>query len=269
MKTKFLLSILACIFLFSCSTSKENALSLFKDLKENEGVLTQSSDKYQIHIQPDDELIITVSSQVPEATAKFNIPINNPATRSPIETSVQPQLQTYIVNSEGDISFPVLGTLHVQGKTTEEVEKMIKIQVEETVNDPYVHVKMANFTVNVMGEVKEPQRVAITSQKFSLLDALAAAGDLTEYARRDNVMVIRNKDGKTTYHRLNLNNSNIFASPYFYMQQNDVVLVEPNAIKVDNSKYNQYSAFKLSTISTVVSMTSVIASLLIALLIKK
>ena len=108
----------------------------------------------------------------------------------------------------------------------------------------------------------------VGKERFSVLDALAAAGDLTEYGKRDNVLVIRTENGKSTYHRLNLTDGSIYASPYFYLQQNDVVYVEPNDIKIDNSKYNQFSAFKLSQLSTIVSLASVVASLVIALSVK-
>ncbi|MBR6489514.1 MAG: polysaccharide export protein, partial [Muribaculaceae bacterium] len=105
-------------------------------------------------------------------------------------------------------------------------------------------------------------------ERFTLLDALSAAGDLTEFGERGNVLVIREENGKQVYHRLNLADTNIFSSPYYYLQQNDVVYVEPNQIRIDNSKYNQNNAYKLTVISTIVSATSVIASLIIAVAVK-
>jgi polysaccharide export outer membrane protein len=124
------------------------------------------------------------------------------------------------------------------------------------------------FYVNVIGEVKTPIRVKVETERFTLLDAISAAGDLTEYGERSNILVIREEDGKKTYNRLDLSSSSVFASPYFYLQQNDVVYVEPNQIRIDNSKYNQNNAYKLTVISTVVSAASVIASLVIALTVK-
>ena len=166
------------------------------------------------------------------------------------------------------IQLPVLGEIQAAGLSTKELEAVIKNRVSEHVKDPFVRVEMINFTVNVMGEVRAPQRIVVGKERFSVLDALAAAGDLTEYGKRDNVLVIRTENGKSTYHRLNLTDGSIYASPYFYLQQNDVVYVEPNDIKIDNSKYNQFSAFKLSQLSTIVSLASVIASLVIALSVK-
>ena len=172
------------------------------------------------------------------------------------------------MSRDGEIVMPVIGRLNVAGKTTREVEQMIVARVSQTVKDPFVRVELLGFYINVMGEVKSPHRIHVDSERYTLLDALSAAGDLTEYGERSKVMVIREENGKQTYHRLNLADSSIFSSPYFYLQQNDVVYVEPNQIRIDNSKYNQNNAYKLTVVSTIVSAVSVIASLVIALTVK-
>ena len=265
-----ILGIAAAILLASCNTSKENTLAYFQDLESiPDGTLIQSASKSQeIRIAPDDELLITVTSSSAEATAAYNLPLANPAKRSSITASMQPTQQTYIVSQTGSIDFPVLGKMRVQGMTTEELAENIKGQVSRTVRDPFVRVELVNFFVNVIGEVQKPSRIQVTKNKFNVFDALAEAGDLTEFARRDNVIVIRDEDGKKTYHKLNLTNSAVVSSAYFNLQQNDVIYVTPNKIKVDNSKYNQNNAYKLSVISTIVSAASVIASLVIALAVK-
>ena len=253
----------------SCSSTKEvPTLAYFQNLKDSDGTLPDNVSHYKIKIQPDDELIITITSTSPEATAMYNLPLGNPSSKGNINASQAPRIQTHIVDRNGMIQLPVLGEIQAAGLSTKELEAVIKNRVSEQVNDPFVRVEMINFTVNVMGEVKAPQRMVVGKERFSVLDALAAAGDLTEYGKRDNVLVIRTENGKSTYHRLNLTDGSIYASPYFYLQQNDVVYVEPNDIKIDNSKYNQFSAFKLSQVSTIVSMASVIASLVIALCVK-
>ena len=269
MTKNILLSLLAVLALCSCTTSKENATALnyFTNLGQ-EGTLPDAGNDYLIRVQPDDELIINVTSAVPEATAMYNVPSSNPATRGTTEVQGNSRLITYVVDHEGNINFPVLGVLHVKDMTTSQVEKLIKDKVAEKVKDPYVRVQLTGYGVNVMGEVNAPRRVYIGKEKITLLEVLTLAGDLTQYARRDNVLVIRTVDGKRTYQRLNLQDSSIFSSPYFYMQQDDVVYVEPNKIKVDNSKYNQFNAYKLTMVSTIVSMASVIASLVIALTVK-
>ena len=258
----------AAIALSGCKTNTVNNLSYFRNLGDaTSGVLPQGSG-YEIKIAPEDELEIVVTSVVPEATAMFNLPQSNTAHTGNLSTQAQPRLHSYIVDKQGDIVMPVLGKLNVAGKTTSEIEEMIKTRVSATVKDPFVRVELVGFNINVMGEVKNPHRIYVNSERFTLLDALSAAGDLTEYGERSNVLVIREENGKQTYHRMNLADSNIFSSPYFYLQQNDVVYVEPNQIRIDNSKYNQNNAYKLSVISTIVSTASVIASLVIALAVK-
>lgn len=253
----------------SCGSTKEvPTLAYFQNLKDSVGKLPDNVSNYKIKIQPDDELVITITSTLPEATAMYNLPLGNPSLKGNINATQSPRIQTHIVDRNGMIQLPVLGEIQAAGLSTKELEAVIKNRVSEHVKDPFVRVEMINFTVNVMGEVRAPQRIVVGKERFSVLDALAAAGDLTEYGKRDNVLVIRTENGKSTYHRLNLTDGSIYASPYFYLQQNDVVYVEPNDIKIDNSKYNQFSAFKLSQLSTIVSLASVIASLVIALSVK-
>ena len=257
-----------CMALFSCSSTKENNLAYFKDILPTPSGTLPDNIMPNIRLEVDNELAISISSAQPEATAMYNVPLGNPATRGVISAQGQPRLLTYIIDKQGNIELPVIGTLHVQGLTTSEVTDIIKKRVSENVHDPYVRVELLGFFVNVMGEVKYPHRIYVQSQRYSILDALAEAGDLTEFAKRNSVLVIREQGGKKSYQNMNLADSNIFSSPYFYLQQNDVVYVEPNSIKIDNSKYNQNNAFKLSVISTVVSAASVIASLVIALTVK-
>ena len=268
MMKPFFLSISLCLLMLSCSTPKENDVVYFKNIENQiSGTMPEGKD-YGITIQPEDELIITVSSEIREVTAKYNLPLNNTAGRGATETTGQPRLQTYIVDKQGNINMPVLGTIHVKGLTTDEIATIIRNKVAEEVKDPYVKVETSGFHVNVMGEVKNPQRIRVNTKRFSILDALAAAGDITEFGRRDNVMVIREVDGQKSFQRMNLMDNSIFASPYFYLQQNDVVYVQTNDVKVQNSKYNQNNGYKLSVISTIVSAASVIASMVIALTVK-
>jgi len=266
MKSRILILLALATIMLSCSSSKENTLAYFKSLGDApSGTLPNTEKDYSIRIQPDDELVITVTSSVPQATAAYNMPMENPATRNGLLTASQPRTQTYIVDDKGYIMMPVLGRLQVGGKTIPEIASMVTSLVARDVKDPYVRVDLVNFGIDVLGEVRNPHRVVTGQQYFTLLDALAACGDLTEFGKRDRVYVIRTEDGQRTYHRLDLTDSSVFSSPYFFMRQNDVVYVEPNEIRIDNSKYNQNNAFKLSVISTIVSSVSVIASLIIAL----
>ncbi|MCM1076571.1 MAG: polysaccharide biosynthesis/export family protein [Bacteroides sp.] len=267
MKTKsLLLGIFVIGFLSSCSSSK-TVLPYFTDISTiKEGIIP--ADNYLPEIKPDDELFISVSSANPEATAIYNIPTINPSTRELFGQSIQPRPQTYVVSSTGDIDFPELGKLHVAGMNVEQLQQELVKKIGKDVDDPMVLVELVNFQVNVTGEVNKPGPINVTRNRFSILDALSAAGDMTPYGERSNVLLIRENNGKKEYVHIDMNSSDVLSSPYYYLQQNDYIYVEPNKIRQANSKYNQDNAFKLSVISTIVSASSVIASLVIALTVK-
>ena len=251
----------------SCSSSK-TALPYFTDIKDvKEGTLPL--DDYMPVIQPDDELYISVSSEVPEATAIYNLPAMNPALRDKLTQTTSPRMLTYVVDKEGDITFPVLGRIHVAGLTVEQLTDELVKKIGADVKNPIVSVRLVNFNVVVAGEVKQPQTIRVDRNRISILDALAAAGDLTEYGERSNVLVIREENGERKFAHLDLNSSEVLTSPYYYLQQNDYVYVAPNKVRQSNSKYNTNNSFKLQVTSTIVSAASVIASLVIALTVKE
>lgn len=250
----------------SCSSSK-TALPYFTDIKDvKEGTLPL--DDYMPKIQPDDELYISVSSEVPEATAIYNVPAMNAASRDKLTQTTSPRMITYVVDKSGDITFPVLGRLHVAGLTVEQLTDELVKKISADVSNPIVSVRLVNFNVVVAGEVKQPQTIRVDRNRISILDALAAAGDLTEYGERSNVLVIREENGERKFAHLDLNSSDVLTSPYYYLQQNDYVYVSPNKVRQSNSKYNTNNSFKLQVTSTIVSAASVIASLVIALTVK-
>ncbi|MBQ2046348.1 MAG: polysaccharide biosynthesis/export family protein [Muribaculaceae bacterium] len=264
--TNISLLLLSIVAVSSCSSYK-TSLPYFEDIRDSiSGEFNQGD--YGIKIIPDDELLITVTSMVPEATAMYNLSLSNPATRDGVLKSTQPQQQTYIVDVNGDIQFPVLGKLRVAGMSTQELTQELTSRISKDVDNPVVRVQLVNFRINVLGEVKHPGAISVNKERYSILDALADAGDLTEYGERSNVLLIREIDGKRIFQRMNLNSSTLLTSPYFYLQQNDVVYVEPNEIRRENAKYNQNNSYKISVVSTIVSACSVIASLVIALLVK-
>jgi len=216
-------------------------------------------------IKPDDELVITVTASNPEATALYSIPFTNPASRDELMKSVAPRTLTYIVDTNGEIDFPILGKLHVAGKTTEQLQAELTEMISKDVTDPIVRVSLANFRITVAGEVKMPKTMNVTRNRMSILDALAEAGDLTEYGDRTNVLVIREVNGERKYAHLNLNSSDVLNSPYYYLQQNDYVYVAPNKIREGNSRYSTNNAYKLQVASAIISACSVIVSLVVVL----
>ncbi len=253
------------LLLTGCSSSK-TALPYFTDLTATEGTLPVLD--YQPRIVADDELYILVSSSNPEATAMYNMPIYNPATRQAIDLTMNTRPTTYVVDSQGDIYMPLLGKVHAAGLTTEQLAQHLTEMVAQDVIDPIVMVRLMNFSVSVAGEVNTPGRVTLNNERMSILDALASVGDLTPYGNRSDVLIIREEDGKRVYAHLDLNSSDLLTSPYYYVRQNDYIYVTPNKIREDNAKYNQNNSYKLSVISTIVSATSVVASLIIALAIR-
>jgi len=200
-------------------------------------------------IQNNDLLSISVSSLNPEASAIFNQPNNTPANNN---TTTTVSATGYLVDGEGNIQFPFLGAIKASGLSKDELkDKITKSLVDKKLLvDPIITIRFLNFKVTVLGEVAHPTVVTVPSERISLLEALGLAGDLTIYAQRDNVLVIRDEDGKKVTHRLNLNSTELFNSPYYYLKTNDVVYVEPNKSKVaSTSRSMQWIPILLSALS--------------------
>lgn len=252
----------ATMILCSCKSVK---LTYFNDLKDSTSGTLGNSD-FVIRIEPFDELIINVTSEVPEATSVYNLPMNDPLMQADLKNATTtPKQQTYIVDKDGDIKFPILGKLHVAGLTTSQLSDNITRLLAADVEAPYVRVELVNFRVYVLGEVSTRGPVKVTSERFSIIDALASAGDITVYGRKDNVLLIREENGQKQYHRLNLNDSKIMESPYYYLKQNDAIIVDATPARQGQAEYNQNNSFKISVASAVISCVSVISSLVIAL----
>lgn len=266
MKTSHILALISLLLVTSCKTKHD--LSLFEDLQSSQsGVLTVPDHTNQL--EPENELIITVTSSVPQASAMFNVPYTNVAPLGTTEITTTPQQKTYEIDQQGNIDFPILGKIHVAGMTTYQLKDYLVKRIGEYVKDPIVSVTMRGYRISVLGEVAAPQTIYTAADRFSILNALATCGDLTQYAKRDNILVMRRmEDGNIEYGRLDLHNSNITQSPYFWLKNNDVVIVEPNGIKQDNSKYNQNNAYKLSIVSTITGVSAAIISLIIAFAVK-
>jgi polysaccharide biosynthesis/export protein len=182
-------------------------------------------------IMPDDILAYAVVTIDPTTSAPVNqaaISVNSTSSSS---TGASSAVSGLLVDKDGNISIPILGTIKVAGLTTFEAKAIIKQRAEKYFKGADVQLRFANFSVTVMGEVNHPGSFTVPSEKISVVDALGLAGDLTIYGRRENILVIREVDGKKAMARLDLNSSDIFKSPYFYLRQNDVIYVEPNKDK--------------------------------------
>lgn len=224
----------------------------------------QSKVLYEAKIMPKDELTITVITTDPKAAMPFNLSVSSTLGTSGQLSNSQGSLQGYLVDNGGNIEFPIVGSLHVGGLTKNQAEELIKSKVKPylaATENPIVTVRMASYRVVVTGEVTSPKVVSVPQEKMSIVEALAQAGDLTIYGRRENVMLIReDATGQKRIHRLNLNDANIINSPYYYLQQNDIIYVEPNKVKAQNSAIGSSTSILLSVVGTLMSLGSIIIS---------
>ena len=253
-----LLSLCLLALLSSCTAPKE--VIYFQDvdqLKQEE-----IAKGYEVKIHPDDMLAIIVNSKDEELTLPFNLPLASFQIGS---TYQQPRVMGYLVSPDGEIDFPFLGKLHVAGLTRTEVTDLIKGRLveEDLLKDPIVTVQFLNFKISVMGEVSRPGTFDITGDRITLLEALSMAGDLTIYGRRDRVAVIREENGERTVRYHDLRSSDIFESPCYYLQQNDVVYVAPNDIRTGSSRINSNNSANvwLSAVSVLASIASLIVTI--------
>ena len=219
---------------------------------------------YDAKIMPKDLLTITVNTTDPEAAAPFNLTVQTSNSASYLHTlTQQPSLQQYLVNNEGDIDFPVLGRIHVGGMTRHEAEDVIREKLKPYLQEtPIVTIRMVNYKISVLGEVTSPGTFTVNNEKVNVLEALAMAGDMTIWGLRDNVKLIReNADGKREIILLNLNKADIIESPYYYMQQNDIIYVSPNKTKAKNSDIGQSTSLWVSGTSILVSIASLLVNI--------
>ena len=254
--TKWML--LSWVILFSaCNSTKEVVyLQDVVPLKQQD-----IERKYEVFIHEDDLLSIMVNSKDPELALPFNMPMVTYQIGS--ESSGQQRVLGYLVDTNGDIDFPILGKLHVAGLSRLELRDLIKEKLisGDYIKDPVVTVQFLNYKVSVMGEVARPGSFTITGDRITLLEALSMAGDLTICGRRDRVAVIREENGKRTILFHDLRSSDIFTSPCYYLQQNDIVYVEPNKAKAGQRDINQNNS--VSVWLSAVSVLAAVASLLV------
>ena len=245
----------------SCKSAKQ--VAYFQNLDSVS--LAASKGLYDAHIMPKDLLTITVVTSDPTTSKPFNLAIQNTLGTDGRLGSTTGSLLQYLVDNDGNIQFPIVGSLHVAGLTKNECQDLIKSKVKPYLaesENPVVTVSMSSYRVTVAGEVTRPSVVPVSTEKMSVLEALAQAGDLTIYGRRDNVLLIReDANGQKEAHRLNLNDANIINSPYYYVQQNDYIYVEPNKTKAKNSDIGQSTTLWFSFVSILTSVASLVVNI--------
>lgn len=240
--------LLSAMLLFTACGSHKN-VAYFKDIKDsvyNTPVASVPTSFTDPKIQPNDILQVTIQTIDPQANnvlSSNNSTYTTPATAG-VQSVQQSQVPGFLVDKSGMIQLPLVGQLKVSGLSTSEVRDLVTEKVARYYKDPVVNVRLANFTVTVLGEVTRPSSYLIANEKASILDALGMAGDITIYGKRENVMLIREEGGEKKFVRFNLNSSDIIRSPYYYLRQGDVIYVEPGKAKAattDMAKTRNYA----------------------------
>lgn len=239
MKQK-LIVLISCLFLFGSCEPRKN-LVYFSEGNPNSKATSNAIASMEVKIQPDDILRVSVNTLSLESNALFNPVVN--------ETG-------YKVDKTGNISFPVLGVLKVDGLTLEQAQIRIAKEVEKYAKNPNVIVQFLNFKITVIGEVARPNSFAITNDKVNLLEALGLAGDMTVYGKRENVLVIRQNGNERTMARINMNSRDVINSPFFNLKQNDIIYVEPDRAKAQvlntNTRYITIAVSAAITIAGII-----------------
>lgn len=250
------------VLLCSCGSTKD--IAYFQNAQYVD--LEQSKFLYDAKIMPKDILSITISTVNPEAAVPFNLTVPTLFNQGARSSYAQPSVQSYLVDNNGCIEFPVVGTIKVGNLTKSECERLILSKIKPYLNEnerPVVTVRMTNYKISVLGEVAHPGMFTVNNEKINILEALAQAGDLTIYGVRTNVKLIREDEtGTKQIYTLNLNDASLVSSPYYYLQQNDIVYVEPNKVKSRNSSVGATTGLWLTGTSILISLASLLYSIL-------
>ena len=258
--------------LSSCGPQKK--VLYFQDLEKSiQGQLTNEKINYSLTIQTDDELSIVVSAANPAAAAPYNLPLVSTQTsglQTPegrqaslsLSASGNQTLQTYLVNSDGYINFPGIGKIKVAGMNRDELTVKLEELLSEYITNPIINIQIVNFRISVLGEVAAPGSYNFNKQRVSILEALAAARDVTLQGRRDNIFIARDINGKKEFYRIDLSSSDTFKSSNYYLQQNDVVYVAPNRERQRDADFGIQKQFNtsiiISAISTLISIVAIV-----------
>ena len=250
----------ATLLLAGCQSYKK--VPYLQDL----GTAVATADSlYDARIQPKDLLTIVVSCpEAPELAEPFNLTVSTAISNTNRQNlTTQPVLQQYLVDNAGCVDFPVLGTIRLGGLTKSEAEQLIRERLRPQFHTPpIVNVRMVNYKISVLGEVTRPGTFTVSNEKVNVFEALAMAGDMTVYGIRDNVRLIRESStGQQQIVTLNLNDRDIIHSPYYYLQQNDILYVTPNKTKARTSAISTSTTIWFSVVSSIVSLATLIIAI--------
>ena len=249
--------ILLLIGFSSCVSNKKIAYFQFDEI-DQESV----SNVYKTVFKADDLLQITVASNDLEAAKPFNLPVVafSAATNT---VAAQAQQLSYLIDSNGEIDFPVFGKLKIGGLTREETIALIIGKIApDYLKNPTINIRIANFKITVQGDVRSPGTFNIPNERVTILDAIGLAGDLNISGRRDNVLVIREEGNKKKEYRVNLLSKKTYTSPVFYLQQNDIVYIEHNYAKIQSASSNTNTGLFISIAGTLIAIITLITTTL-------
>ena len=249
------------LFLSSCVNTKK--LTYFDNKNEINTALSKTL--YDAKIMPKDILQIQVFTMTPEAALPFNLMKLTGGSISTTSSTGQGTVYDYLVDNDGNIEYPVLGSLHLGGLSKTEAEQLIKSKIQPYLAESenvVVHVRMMNYKYAILGGVGRPGVFTTQNEKVSILEAIAQAGDLTTFAYRDRIFLIReNAEGQKDFHQLDINDANIINSPYYYLQQNDVIYVEQKKVQARNAFISANTSIWLSITSSLMSIATFIIAL--------
>jgi polysaccharide export outer membrane protein len=255
----------------SCKSIPKN-ISYFEDLRTNNKIdsIKLIRDNGMLQILPNNDLTIIVSSSNPLDTKileQFNLLPLATADPTVIKSSTEMRFQGYTVDENGDIHFPVLGRIHVAGMTFSKLQKFLEERLREWISDPIVNVVISSNRIYVYGEVMTPGPFVLANrQNLSVLEAIAYSGDITPFGNKKDVLVMRENNGIVEYASLDLTSTAVFSSPYFYLKQNDIIIVDPNNTRKKDTLYGNADSYRLSVISTIMGTVSLIASAIITII---
>lgn len=260
---KYILVGTLSLVVFSCAPRQE--ITYMKDIESI--ALDNSIKNSRITFQPGDQLIITVTAKDMDVVKPFNQSYSSSTTTTqytvPSSNSLPQQVpvsgSTYIVDTDGNITFPQIGIVSTKGENVETLRSKLVDLISAYVKNPVVDLKLINFKISVLGEVNKPGQYVIPDGGTTLLGALGLAGDATPFGIRTNVLVVRNVDGQITKERVDLTSAQFINSPYYYLKQNDVIYVQPNANREKSARVDPNTGLYIS-------VASVIASLVIGVL---
>nr|WP_297782546.1 polysaccharide biosynthesis/export family protein [uncultured Allomuricauda sp.] len=247
-KTRLVCYLVISCLIFSCTPSKD--VVYFQDASQFETLVDDNT--FTTKFKVDDLVSINVSTLDPEASAPFNL------FRGAEEGGIRPEQVNYLVDKNGEIDFPVIGKVKIEGLSPSETRELLREKLKDYLKDPIINIRIRNFTVTVLGSVNRPGTYPINGEQITIMEALGYAGDINIKGRRDNVMVIRDFDGTKVYNRINLNSKDALKSPVYYLTQNDVVYVEPNKSGKTQSSLDQRATIAISIISTLITSTVIL-----------